>query len=184
MIFISEIVYQENLPIPEKGYSILIFPWETGKIPENIINHINFYVDRVWCISNHVKNMLIEQNIIKSKLSIIPCGINSEIFNLDRIKEKIEIKVFNKLKENKKFKFLFVGGIIHRKGVDILIKAYLEEFNKNENVSLVIKTFGSKSYYKAESIIEKIYSQVDNKEKPEIIIINENIKIGEYTFFI
>ncbi|MEK7432381.1 MAG: glycosyltransferase family 4 protein [Cyanobacteriota bacterium] len=172
----------ENLPIPEKGYYILIFPWETGKIPENIINHINFYVDRVWCISNHVKNMLIEQNIIKSKLSIIPCGINSEIFNLDKIKEKIGIESINKLKESKKFKFLFVGGIIHRKGVDILIKAYLEEFNKNENVSLVIKTFGSKSYYKAESIIEKIYSQVDNKEKPEIIIINENIKIEDIPF--
>ncbi|MFN8674317.1 MAG: glycosyltransferase family 4 protein [Candidatus Sericytochromatia bacterium] len=180
----------ENLPFPENGYYILIFPWETGKIPENIITHINLYVDRVWCISEHVKNMLIAQKIIPSKLAIIPCGLNSELYNTKYLlksniaQEKKAYKIENILKEKKakKFKFIFVGGILYRKGIDILIQAYIEEFKNNEEVSLIIKSFGNNSYYKAESLINSINSKIDKKNLPDIILIDENLTVEEIAF--
>jgi glycosyltransferase involved in cell wall biosynthesis len=40
------------------------------------------------------------------------------------------------------FKFLFLGGAIKRKGFDLLMQAYTEEFSAQDDVSLVVKDYG------------------------------------------
>jgi hypothetical protein len=45
-------------------------------------------------------------------------------------------------------RFLFVGGAIHRKGVDLLLDAWQQAFAGREDVALVIKDFGSNGVYR------------------------------------
>lgn len=46
------------------------------------------------------------------------------------------------LPTNKSFKFLYLGGANERKGTDILLSAFAQEFTAQDDVALVFKTFG------------------------------------------
>jgi len=48
-------------------------------------------------------------------------------------------------------RFLFVGGTIFRKGIDVLPKAYAHAFTPADRVGLVIKEMGSKSFYRGQT---------------------------------
>ena len=45
--------------------------------------------------------------------------------------------------------FLFVGGTIHRKGIDLLLEAYGAAFTADDDVALVVKGFGAKQLLRA-----------------------------------
>src|SRR4029453_2363145 len=45
-------------------------------------------------------------------------------------------------------RFLFVGGAIHRKGVDLLLAGWQRAFAGDEDVQLVVKDFGSDGVYR------------------------------------
>ena len=51
--------------------------------------------------------------------------------------------------------FLFVGGTIARKGIDILLDAYTSQFTADDDVCLVIKDFGTDSFYKGQTCEER-----------------------------
>src|SRR5436305_12427713 len=44
-------------------------------------------------------------------------------------------------------RFLFVGGLIERKGPDLLLAAYLDAFQDRDDVSLIVKDFGADTIY-------------------------------------
>lgn len=82
--------------------------------------------------------------------------ITPSLFNYNLIKNKIKVPVFHiphcldfdkyniKIKsntENQNFRFLFLGTFHKRKGYDILVKAFLEEFANDEKVELILKTY-------------------------------------------
>jgi hypothetical protein len=49
------------------------------------------------------------------------------------------------------FRYLFVGGAIHRKGIDLLLTAFARAFRPADGVGLVIKEMGSKSFYRGQT---------------------------------
>ena len=49
------------------------------------------------------------------------------------------------------FRLLFVGGTIHRKGIDLLLTAFARAFRPSDGVGLVIKEMGSKSFYRGQT---------------------------------
>ncbi|MHA1130255.1 MAG: glycosyltransferase family 4 protein [Candidatus Helarchaeota archaeon] len=80
----------------------------------------------------------------KSKISIIPNGINITLFKKDEIKEKLFRKKFD---INDPF-ILSVGRLHHIKGFEFLIKAFSQIHQKFHDLKLVIigEDFGYKSY--------------------------------------
>ena len=45
------------------------------------------------------------------------------------------------LPTRKRFRFVYVGGATERKGMDVLVEAFAAEFNADDDVALVLKTF-------------------------------------------
>lgn len=150
---------------------IVIQPWEFGDIPKYWVDLFNTKADEIWVPSYFVKNIFVRDGIDESKVHVIPNGFNPDIYNPDKPKYQ--------LKTNKKIKFLFVGGTIYRKGIDILLKAYLSAFNKNDDVALIIKDVASNSVYKGINFIEEIKKIISTENTPEIIYIDENLKEEE-----
>ena len=74
------------------------------------------------------------------------------------------------LATTKRFKFLFVGGTISRKGPDVLLKAYLANFTAADDVCLVIKDFGGKSVYAGQTLEAQIKAAQAIPTAPEIRI--------------
>jgi len=82
---------------------------------------------------------------------IVPSEFNKKIFReagitrpIYHIPHCLDEKCYNKnvipLKQNKEFTFLFFGSWKKRKGHLLLIEAWLQEFDRNDNVKLVLKT--------------------------------------------
>lgn len=83
------------------------------------------------------KEKLIE--LINKKISIISHGVDLDVFYPATKWDSN----FDKLKDDKKFTFLFVGGWSRgekdRKNLPALLRAYTKEFKKSDNVRLIVK---------------------------------------------
>jgi glycosyltransferase involved in cell wall biosynthesis len=96
---------------------------------------------------------------------VVPNGVNVDQY-YPRFRE-------NHGEGSKKFRFLFVGGTIWRKGVDILLHAYRRAFGSRDNVVLIIKDFPQGLLY-ADQGIARIISEIrKDGDAPEIVHYNE-----------
>lgn len=129
-------------------YKLIYFYWEESRIPEEWVKNFND-LDAVIVASKFIKRMLID-NGVTTRIAVIPNGVNSDL-----IEGNIKPADLN---TKKGFKFLSVSSGFPRKGIDVLIRAYLEEFSKEDNVCLVIKTFPN-VHNKISEIIKKHTSQ-------------------------
>ncbi len=127
-----------NWTPPAAGKWILMQPWEYGALPADWPEKIK-NVDEVWVPTHFVKSQFIDSGVPENKIQVVPNGYDPSIFHVD-------VKPMQ-LPTNKKFKFLFVGGTIHRKGPDLLLNSYLKSFTAEDDVCLVIKDFGTHEHY-------------------------------------
>ncbi len=112
------------------GNSFIIIHQENDRCPRNWDDYFN-RIDYMFCVSPHVYNLLLEHGVDKKKLiNTSPNGVDPKFFNTDV-----------KAQPNDKFTFLTVGAAQERKGTDILVKAFSEEFTDKDNVRLVIKSY-------------------------------------------
>ena len=151
---------------PQGAKWILMQPWEFSKLDDRFVPIFN-NADEIWTPSNFSRNSFINSGIDSNKIQIMPNGINPHLF-----------KPFGDeypLKTKKKFKFLFVGGTIYRKGIDILIRAYTKIFNSKDDVCLVIKDMLGSTLYQGQTMEDKIKLIQNTPESPEIEYINNEM---------
>ncbi|MGE5458632.1 MAG: glycosyltransferase, partial [Methanococcaceae archaeon] len=154
-----------NLNPPAEGRWVMIQPWEFGSLPKKWVEVFSTQVDELWVPSSYVRDVYISSGVPAERVFVVPNGFDEKKLNPKN-------KPY-KLKTKKKFKFLFVGGTIFRKGIDILLEAYLKGFAKSDNVCLVIKDMGGDSFYKGQTFREKIEEIRKQKNAPEIEYIDK-----------
>ncbi len=162
-----------NLTPPPEGHWVIIQPWEFGSLPREWIPVFSTLVDELWVPGNYVRNVYIESGVPGEKVFVIPNGINPERFRPDAKPYPLTTK--------KKFKFLFVGGTIYRKGIDLLLQAYLETFKDSDEVCLVIKDMGGNSFYAGQTFREEIERIQQMKGMPEVEYIEKILSEDEIT---
>ncbi|MFN4152456.1 MAG: glycosyltransferase, partial [Candidatus Sericytochromatia bacterium] len=127
-----------NIKIPENSYFILIDNCEYYYLPEESIEFINKNVDELWVPFQFIKDFYLKSGVLEEKVYLINTFANFDIHNLyNTIHFDLDLKQID-YKTSKNFKFLFYGELSDEKGLDSVIKAFIEEFNKNEDVSLII----------------------------------------------
>jgi len=139
-----------------------IYGWEESVFPREYIEDFNVYLDILPVMSNYVKKVMID-NGIQIPVEVIGDGVDHIL--------KIQAKKYNGYL-GKGFKFLYVSSAFPRKGVDILLKAYVNSFTNKDNVSLIVKTFPNihNNIKEQLEVIKKDYPDC-----PEIILINEDL---------
>jgi len=152
---------------PADGLWILMQPWEFGHLPVDWIRPLSTQIDEVWTYSNAVKRCYIDSGIDADRIKIMPLGVNPDIFHPKAPPYP--------LKTGKSVKFLFVGGTIWRKGIDMLLDVYVQTFSRNDDVCLVIKDMGGDSFYKGMNAADRIGEIRNNPDSPEIEYITDSI---------
>ena len=145
---------------PAEGHWVMIQPWEFGALPKAWIETMSTLVDEVWVPSSYVRDCYIRSGMSADRVFTVPNGVNTELF-------RPGARAFP-LKTTKRFKFLFVGGTIHRKGIDILIQAYAMTFRRSDDVCLVIKDLGGNSLYEGQTAGQMIERYQGDNDLPEI----------------
>ena len=131
------------------------------------INRINL-LDKLFVTSLHEKKWL-------SKLVKTPIYNIGQSINIDKMQKKYPPLDFM---SNDLFKFTFIGEDVPRKNLDLLIKAYLQEFSCNDNAILIIKTNKNISE-KIHKIRQSIRKNTIGIKYPQIFLINNRLSENE-----
>lgn len=126
-----------NIDVKEKekfDRSILNTVWETTKIPDYWLPIINKF-DAVCVPSTQNIEAMINSGV-HVPIFLAPHGADTNTFNPDNSKVTFS-------EAEGKFVFVSVFDFQHRKNPETLLRAYWEEFTADDNVLLVIKTYGN-----------------------------------------
>ncbi|WP_242691260.1 DUF4214 domain-containing protein [Cytobacillus praedii] len=126
------------------GLTIGFTYWETSKIPDHWISKCN-EMDAVFVSSEHNVQIMRQAGLTVPVFKIRPC-LSPEILPF------FTSQVPHYMHQLPSFRFLSIFTWIERKGYDLLLKAYFEEFSSNEDVVLIIKT-GAHNNQKIEELI-------------------------------
>jgi glycosyltransferase involved in cell wall biosynthesis len=151
---------------------IMYLPAETS-IPDDWVDAIEKNdIDFVWTYSSYGKEVMRNAGITKP-IEIMRCGIDEHLFNknvipidLQNIKDSHTKKVVDINEDT--FVFMFVGHAQERKNFKTILKSYLTEFNYDENVVFVIKSYDGGEVYK--TILEIVDFVSEVLEKPKDIL--------------
>jgi len=151
---------------PLNGKLVVIQPWEFGPLPQDWVSRARG-VDEFWTPTRFVRDRYIESGIAAEKVFVVPNGIDPDKFNPQAAPMKLATQ--------KKFKFLFVGGTVGRKGPDVLLNAFLSSFTAKDNVCLVIKDFGGKTFYQGQTFAAQIRAAQVRPNAPEILYLDDEL---------
>jgi glycosyltransferase involved in cell wall biosynthesis len=152
---------------PRAGAWVIIQPLEFGGLPEEWIRPMRDVVDEIWVPSTWVRENYLKSGVPAEKVVVIPNGVDTGRF-------KPEGRGFP-LATRKRFKFLFLGGLTARKGLDLLLEAYRSAFSVDDDVCLVLKAAAMDTVYKhlkQEDILAPFRS---DPAAPEVVLLEDSL---------
>lgn len=154
-----------------RGKLVFFQPWEYGAVPRDWALFASHVADEVWCYTNFVRDCYIESAVAPTKCKVVPLGVDLRLYHHAG-------KPFALPEAN--CTFLFVGGTIPRKGIDVLLRGYVEAFENRDDVLLVIKGFGSGSFYRGTSISDLVDAiQRARPVAPRVLYIENDLNDAE-----
>ncbi len=105
--------------------------FETDSIPAGWLSYCEA-MDEVWVPSAFNSEAFASAGVSPHRLRVLPSGVNTSQFRPGLKPLPIPRHGFN---------FLSVFEWTHRKGPDVLLRAYLSEFHRDEDVALILKTY-------------------------------------------
>lgn len=155
--FIQPEFYSGNSDQYRIGYT----PWESSEIPDTWFSIMNT-MQEIWTPSNYCKDIF-EDNKVNKIIRVVPHGIDGDIWRIE-----------NRYLTDK-FVFLHVGGPTARKGGQRVVDAFLDLFDGNKDVMLILKS--------NESTETRFYEDGVNfrsaKHHPQILNIDQSIEVED-----
>ena len=133
-ISLSYTIPPNLLKIDSKHMAVICNPDNT-KLPPGWAKILNEKAHLILPSSNFARDTLKENGVNENKMIVVPHGYNPLEFHPD-----VPIVGLNDSTLDQKFRFLSVSAPHWRKGFDVLLSAYLEEFKIDQDVVLIIKT--------------------------------------------
>jgi len=160
-------LWPPRLDPPTQGHWVVIQPWEYGSLPQEWVSAFRDAVDEFWVPSRYVRECYIQGGIPGDRVVVIPNGVDGTVF-------RPGVRPYP-LNTKKRFKFLFVGGTLYRKGFDVLLEAYGRAFTHADDVCLIIKDMGDPSIYPGDYGRELIHKFVADPSHPAIEYIDRSL---------
>ncbi len=151
---------------PSRGKLAVIVPWEYGAVPQVWVREIEENVDELWVPSRFVRDVFVRAGVSTERIAVLPNGIDPAIF-------RPEGNTSRPL-GCRRFMFLFVGGAIRRKGIDVLLQAYQRAFEPGEEVTLAVCS-GSNRAYAHNSMQAKLYEFMNDARAPHVLFVEEQL---------
>lgn len=149
---------------------VQILPWEYGALPSAWIEGLRAGgADEVWTPTEYCRRMFVDAGIAPERVAVVPNGIDPERFSPYRAVEPYPLPTA------KPFRFLYVGGMLPRKGVDVLLAAYRRAFTSADGVTLVLKLFGTRSFYQIADGGASLRAFAQDPDAPELIVLDDDI---------
>lgn len=156
-----------DLRPPETGRFIAVRTWDFGRFPPAWVAKIRAECDELWVHSRWTRAQAVASGIEADRVRVVPHGIDETVFRPDGDTYP--------LATDRRFRFLFVGATVLRKGVDILLTAYRRAFSPADQTCLVIKDHSADVFYAGISLGEEIRALADDRRHPAIEYLDDHL---------
>jgi len=133
-----------------EGLKIAYNVWESTRQIDEFFNQLLDY-DQMWVPTEWQRQCTIDQGYPEDKIKVVPEGVDSTIFkpnsNMQRLPKHID---------KDRFSFMIFGRWDYRKSIGEMIKAFLNAFNEDEPVDLIISVDNPFSVDKMHSTEERL----------------------------
>ena len=169
--------FPPQLALPTEGRLVLIQPWEYGFLPNEWLDSIQRNVAEVWCYSGYVRDVYRASDVPDSLLQVTPLGVDTRVIGPQAPPfvptQEPGAARWRAIREP--FTFLFLGGTLHRKGIDILLAAYQRAFTPLDDVCLIIKDTGTETVYRGQNAREQIVGLAADESRPPIVYVERDM---------
>lgn len=179
---IKIVAFLPLINIPKFKHNVIYTMMESRKVNKNFVKTSNRFYDSCWTPTEYNKRVF-EEGGVKIPVDVMPIGINDynnpknalPFFNLN-------YKVYsNKVAPDQPsgFKFLSVFRWSFRKGFDVLLKSFLNEFKFSDDVCLVIHSrhaamsHDPRFYQYVQNDLGRLYDEYSGPESPPVYLCQE-----------
>ncbi|MBP1843471.1 glycosyltransferase involved in cell wall biosynthesis [Rhizobium petrolearium] len=136
------------------------FAWEELEFPQYLVDRFNRDLDLVMVTANFVRDALVQSGV-KIPIEVIGNGC-------DHVNVAVD-STLRSPQEHQRTRILHVSSCFARKGIDVLVEAFLRAFRSDEPVELVIKTFPN-----PDNILEAVLAERHERlaGAPPVTVIN------------
>lgn len=118
-------------------HSVGLTMLETDRIPQDWVARCNL-MDEIWVPSRFNRGTFVESGVDEAKVRVMPLGVDGSRFHPGLPPLPVAGR--------RGFAFLSVFEWVPRKGYDILLRAYLAEFQPDEDVCLILRVHDNSAY--------------------------------------
>jgi len=153
-----------DFDLPDGGRLVAVRTWDFGPYPPELTARINELYDQPWVHSRWNREQALAGGVDGSLIRVVGHGIDPSVFRPDGPPYPIP--------GGRSFNFLFVGGTVLRKGIDILLAAYRMAFSPDDDVGLVIKDSTHNVFFAGKTYHEEIRRMAADPATPAIAYID------------
>jgi glycosyltransferase involved in cell wall biosynthesis len=165
--------YPPSFARPPAGRLVVALPWEFGPIPRDWRRAIeDGDVDEVWACSRHVRDGYLASGLDPEIVHVVPHGI-------DPLRYRPGLAPLPLPGAGGGYRFLFVGGLLWRKGADLLLDAYRAAFTRDDDVTLIVKDFGRGGPYQPQEAEERVRAMAADPTGPRVHFMRERLTDDE-----
>ncbi|MGH7660311.1 MAG: hypothetical protein ACRENA_05245, partial [Vulcanimicrobiaceae bacterium] len=139
-------------------------PWEFGSLPKAWSEQIVAVADDVWCYSRYVAGMYERAGVPSDRVHVVPLGYDPGIYRPGPPPRSATLR--------DRCAFLYVGDTIARKGVDVVVNAYIGAFRPSDQVVLIVKDFGAKEPGADTRLRDHIVALTGRRDIPPVLYID------------
>lgn len=173
-------------PPPGAKFTVGRTMYETDRLPKEWVPRIND-MDEVWVPSAFAVEQFASSGVDRGKIVVVPEAVDTNLFDPDKY-EPLELpgvrtkrKAGDAGEKIEDFRFLSVFKWEARKGWDVLLRAFFEEFNETDPVVLYLKT---KAFHDKADFTNRINKFVDGLKSarhplPRYKILDKDLALKE-----
>ena len=152
---------------PNAKYWIQRVDWEYGVPPRWLASSLANGPDEIWVHSRAVERCLLAGGVPKRLIQLVPHTVDETSFH-PGVETLPELRDWSR----DRFVFLFVGGAIWRKGIDLLLRAWLEAFSRDDPVCMLVRSsIGSE--YAGQGLADTLRRLAQRDDIAEIRLVEE-----------
>ena len=137
--------------------------WETETLPDSWVGAMNSdFIDEIWCHTEYNK-IIFKKSGVEKNIRVVPHVWLG--------------KVLPDIEKSKNYVFYNISEFHERKGIVDLLESFCEEFSKDDNVELILKTHYKKYATDGNKYIIEKYNKIINKydDLPKIKLITKHL---------
>lgn len=157
-------------PPEDRSAWVVVQPFEWGALPARWVAPLRDLADEVWVYTDWLRRCAVASGVPGHKVHVVPVGIDTGRYRPDGPTFPLQTQA--------RTRFLYVGGAVYRKGLDVLVHTYLQSFTASDDVCLVLKLFGGNRFY-SDAPHRQLREVVGRPGVPAIEIIEDDLTDDE-----